>query len=298
MAAKSYADYTLNHDDRALYRYLQQDRSGRGRLLMLGVIKSRITTIVSQPWQELSVNVVRSLAQFIVAVEENTFGAAASIPPWYAFLSFYRLNQGSLRFADKLWEYHYFARDVLINALHEDPKQLTGPLMQAFEPAAATFVSHNFPNSAVSFADVYQEAFLNLLQKPPAVDYPHTAQLFTYFRQILFRRCADVIRGTAPKNTTDADKNPEEGNNPESFTDHIIENYDLAQRFGTDDAAEIVREGMEKLGDQCRRLLRLRFFRNMRFREISDLTGHSTDSIGTRIKRCLKKLREGIFGNK
>ena len=291
----------LNHDDRALYLYLNKCKGATARQLFYQVIRARIAQYEAQQgrkWVTVKSDVITSFSLFWTAVEAKTFAQQAAIPPWFAFLSFYRLQTKRTfsRPKDSALNYRYCSRDVLLRALAEDKEQVTGPLNAAYEaPAKKTFYQY-YPsdNSEVIFNDIYQDAFIDLLRKPPDPVGKHSAQLFSIFRQILMRRAADAYR-KKPKPLPEIVNTEADGNNSNDFTDYVIDKYHLKRRFASDDPIDIVKKGMNRLGKNCQELLQLRFFRGKRYREIAEILAYSTDSVGQRIKRCLRKMRVELF---
>ena len=72
--------------------------------------------------------------------------------------------------------------------------------------------------------------------------------------------------------------------------------YQIEQRFGDDDAGKVVSKALAKMETGCRDLIRKRYIFNYAYKKIATQNEYSVDSVGQRIKRCLKKLRQVMTG--
>lgn len=291
-----------NHDDRALYHYL---RRGRGQVpvqLLYRVARERIAAYESargKDWKKVQPMLAAAVARFQSFQELREEAPSPPYAVWPLLLKLYQkqLPEQLPAPLPKGLQYHYAARDVLLLALARKEPDAYTALVEAYEAPARKYFQREYSGASFAFEDVYQEAFTSLIKSPPKPEGPHTAQLYSIFQRILQRRAADEYRKEQRQSGPDTLKPDEEGNNSEGFTDHIIERYALNERFGTDDEVKIVRDGLESLDDKCRDLLRLRYFRGLRFREIAERLDHSTNSMGTRLSRCLEKFRKILFNS-
>lgn len=220
---------------------------------------------------------------------------------WQTFLAYYKANT-KRAYADKNRELRatYFARDTLLQAMARDKDKAFDAITVAFQKPARKVLARKYPNDTVTFTDVYQEALLGLFKNPPSPDKQHTAHLFSFFRAIMMNKAADAYRqGNNNGPIPDLNVNPtDDGNNINEFTDHIIEVNQLDNIFGSDDISEILSSAMGKLDEACRLILKSKYFDGLKHRDIAKKNGWSTDSVGTRVKRCLTKLKNILSGGK
>jgi RNA polymerase sigma factor (sigma-70 family) len=59
---------------------------------------------------------------------------------------------------------------------------------------------------------------------------------------------------------------------------------------------QVLEEGMERLDDRCREVLRLLFYSEEKtsYKDVARQTGLAEDSVGSLRKRCLDRLRENL----
>lgn len=197
----------------------------------------------------------------------------------------------------------YVAGDSLTLALDKDRKNAHDALVKTYHEPAKAILNQRQPIPGTDFADAYQNAQLNLLEKPPAADQPLTAQLFSWFMRVLIRRVVDWQRKQGKSSDwispEDVQSTLPEQNAPTydvAYWDALNDRYQINQRFGDDDAGKVVSKALGQMEDGCRDLIRKRYIFNYAYKKIAEQNDYSVDSVGQRIKRCLKKLRQVMTG--
>lgn len=291
-------------DDLALYNYLKVARNPVPGALFYGPARKRLLHYEADQGrygQEVLEAITLAFATFMDQLTRGKVSPPTQRSLWLTFLAYYKAGTGRA-YVDGSKHLHatYFARDVLLVAMADDKAKALNAITTGFEEPSRRGINRKYPTGAVVFADVYQDALFALFKKPPEPEKEHTAQLFSIFRTILIFKAADAFRGDRrndpPPDFTD--NVTDDGKNINDFTDHIIETNKLAELFGSDDIGEILRLALDQLQEGCRSLLKLKYFQQLRQREIAEKMGWSTNSVGTRISRCLKKLKDILRGGK
>jgi len=291
-------------DDRALHAYLKLARNPVPGALFYRAARERILNYEAEQGR-YGKKIVEVLSHVFATFMDQMNGG--KIPPpgkrslWITFLAYYKAGTGRAYAENNgFLQATYFARDVLLAAMVEDKDNAFNAITKAFEAPSRKVIERQYPNEAVNFADIYQDALLGLFKRPPSPEKEHTAQLFSIFRTILAYRAADAYRKNKKGGTLQdlTKKSVDEGKNINGFTDHIIEANGLANLFGSDDIGAILSNALNQLGKDCRSLLKLKYYQRLKQREIADKKGWSTNSVGTRISRCLTKLKDILRGGK
>jgi len=293
-------------DDMALFHYLQVARNPIPGAIFFRMARERLLKYEAEQ-QRYGKEVLEAISLTFSTFSDN-LQTGTLLPPvnhslWQSFLAYYKANT-KRKFQEKSqWlRANYFARDVLLFAIQEDKNNAFNAITIAYKASSRMVIERMYPTKAVDFDDVYQEAILSLFRSPPSPnpEKAHTAQLFSIFRTHMVFRAADIFqlerRSDPPEDLTD---NPLENcNNINDFTDHIIETNNLAELFGSDNLNKILEKALNKLGPDCRSLLKYKYFHLMRHREIAEKQGWSTNSVGTRVSRCIDKLKKILKGGK
>lgn len=84
--------------------------------------------------------------------------------------------------------------------------------------------------------------------------------------------------------------------NRKSYNNVSIEGLDIIEEEAADEEDLIkLKESWESLGEDCRSLLRLNFYSNMKLRDIAELNEKSAVAVRKQKERCLSKLIEIFF---
>lgn len=124
--------------------------------------------------------------------------------------------------------------------------------------------------------EIVQEVFLQLHQRWDEIDSPR-AWLYRTVRN----RALNHLRDHRREILQAADNQPESpvanDDTPESLVLRL-------------EAAAALRRLIQELGEKDRQLLRLKYFENLKYREISEQTGLSIGNVGYRLSHLLKEL--------
>jgi RNA polymerase sigma-70 factor (ECF subfamily) len=124
--------------------------------------------------------------------------------------------------------------------------------------------------------EIVQEVFLQLHARWDEIDAPR-AWLYRSVRNRAWNHLRDHRRETLQGS---------DGGGQSAGTDDDTPEVQLLRI----EAAATLRQLMEELGETDRQLLRLKYFENLKYREISDRTGLSIGNVGYRLSHILKEL--------
>lgn len=220
---------------------------------------------------------------------------------WSLFLVYLRCLDPALNRPELAQQNRYLSRKILVAGLHQKGDGCHDAISRAFREPALAKLRKQFPQQSDDYDDAYQNALLNLLERPPPQDEQPKAQLYTWFIRVLLRRMIDLQRGKDKQisnleitevNLLEASQ--EEEQTQLAYLDHLHEKYRIGERFASDDVGLIVRKAIAQLGDNCEQIITQRYLRRRSYRELAVWLDCSVNDIGQRIKRCLKKLREQL----
>jgi RNA polymerase sigma factor (sigma-70 family) len=133
--------------------------------------------------------------------------------------------------------------------------------------------------SAEGARDVVQEVFVKLCAQDRARVDGHLAE---WLYRVCRNAAMDVKRKERRMRLVEADTEPvSEGRGP-------VEEAEAGDSMGW------VLKALEKLGEDQREAIRLKFQHGMSYREIARITGHSETNVGFLIHAGIKKLRERV----
>jgi RNA polymerase sigma-70 factor, ECF subfamily len=142
--------------------------------------------------------------------------------------------------------------------------------------------------------DLIQETLEEIVKSLP--NYRHQHKLPGYIRSIAFRQCTESLkRKLALKRAGDLDCDHvdtigAERDNPGA---HIPANPgpDPLGALMAKERVGILKRGLERLGDECRKLIRMRFFEDWSFPEMAESLGLKENTVAVKVGRCVQKLK-------
>lgn len=292
-------------DDEAVLMYLKTARNDRAWQLVYTIFKNALN--------QQFVDEVINQSQFSLAfstwlddLKNDNRPTTLSSDLWRIFLSYCSVVSPKIKDNFQKLNRPYLAKQILIQGLTDDRDAIMNILAIAYHSPTASIISKRQPLESFDFADAYQESLLALLKKPPVPNDQFPAQLFSFFFRIFLRRVHDQLRKKANPNALlgSMEDWQKQFNNlqapkeePDYYWANLDEKHNIANRFVSDDLRQVLLKALEALGGKCKKIIHERYILQKKFKEIAALGGFSTDAVGTRIQRCLKKLRALLKGN-
>jgi RNA polymerase sigma-70 factor (ECF subfamily) len=142
--------------------------------------------------------------------------------------------------------------------------------------------------------DIAQKARRDLARALPS--YRGKARIESFVKTICIRRCIDEVRRQVREHevVVPLARRDEEGNwrvpdLPAGEEFDPVRTVELAER------ARALRQVMEAMDTTCRAAVRAFYLEGLSYREISDRLGITVNTVGSRLAKCLKKMREKIL---
>ncbi|MCP4715104.1 MAG: sigma-70 family RNA polymerase sigma factor [Deltaproteobacteria bacterium] len=144
-----------------------------------------------------------------------------------------------------------------------------------------------FPPEAAE--DVMQEAYMHIVKS--LENFKFESSLLTYASNITKRLCIEEIRRvTAIKRKTNRDA--------VAFSDvESVVAAGSAHVDADDGQNETLNAALEEIDPPCRNILKLKFYDECSYKEISLLLNIATGTVGSRMQRCIVKLKKIIEKN-
>lgn len=128
--------------------------------------------------------------------------------------------------------------------------------------------------------EIVQEVFLQLHSRWDEVDSPK-AWLYRSVRNRAFNHVRDNKREVQTDNDKQFSSSDHEAGSAEAALEHI-------------EAVAAVRKSLEELDESDRELVRLKYFSDLKYRDISAKTGLKIGNVGYRLHHILKELAEKL----
>lgn len=128
--------------------------------------------------------------------------------------------------------------------------------------------------------EIVQEVFLQLHTRWDDVESPK-AWLFSCVRNRAFKHIRDNKREVLNEGVGDSPSTIAEDESPEASLEHI-------------EAVAAVRQILEELDEPDRQLVKLKYFSDLKYREISSQTGLNIGNVGYRLHHILKELADKL----
>ena len=136
--------------------------------------------------------------------------------------------------------------------------------------------------------DVTQNVFATLVSSLKSYD--PTYSLPTFVRIIAERTCIQDYRQAVAARRRPAG-NPSMACGEEDMVARLATGADSQEeQLGRCELLAVLREAFSALGEKCRELLRLRYFEDLPYLEISKLQGSTVGALRVQAKRCLQEL--------
>ncbi len=144
--------------------------------------------------------------------------------------------------------------------------------------------------------DGIQEVFTELIRSLP--NFRGEARLSTFVERLARNRCISHLRRRSalkrPKETQNVEL--EEGRGEEGMSRHHLvasERTPEEALLATEEFSEML-DALNALPEACRRIITLRYYRQMSYQEICGVLELPLGTVCSRLKRCLSRLKKGM----
>ncbi len=140
------------------------------------------------------------------------------------------------------------------------------------------------------FDDAVQAVFAALI--PALRSYDKMYSLPRFISMVTERVCIQDYRRTtaAKRDAQTAPVNHHDSSDENCLTLRAPE-YSQEQRLVREEIVKIVRVAVRSLGHECRELLKLRYFEELPYKEITKILGSSENTLTVKTRRCLEELK-------
>lgn len=169
---------------------------------------------------------------------------------------------------------------ILFNLVSEDDRKLINKIFSKTNIKMYN-ISYNIVKNKFDAEEAVAQTFLKIIDNIEKISALPCPQIEAYCVVILKNETINIIRKS--KKTLYVE-----------YTDHFNYNdndYNLEEEFLKTVNKEKLLSCIKKLSDEEKNLIHLRFFHEMRFKEISELFGITEEAAKKRSQRILKKLR-------
>ena len=167
-----------------------------------------------------------------------------------------------------------------------------------YEPASRFVFQSNSDLSREDVEEVVQEAFLSVIRNIGS--FKGGSRLQTWIFRIASNKARDLresrhaAKRGGGKIPFSLDQEREDGLPPPDPPDQSAR-PDAA--LISMEQMEIVRQGIDQLGDACREVIELRYFADLSYGEIADALKLNPKTVSSRLSKCLDRL-EAVLGSK
>ena len=138
--------------------------------------------------------------------------------------------------------------------------------------------------------DVVQESFVRVVQN--AVDFKHEARFTTWVYTITRNLCIDHLRKRALRKHPSLDESRGEDGDGPSLGEQTADPRASVEREATGtELKERIARAVDTLPDEQREVFLMREIANLPFKEIAEITGVPENTVKSRMRYALEKLR-------
>lgn len=193
----------------------------------------------------------------------------------------------------------------------EEEKDLVGRCLGGDETAWAELYRAFYPQirfvvgwkrwgfSKNEVEDGIQEVFTELIRSLP--NFRCESRLSTFVDRLARNRCISHLRKKSalkrPKETFSVEL--EEGRGEEGMSRHhvISRDGDPEGSLMSSESFKDLSKALEGMPEACRRIIALRYYRQMSYQEICAVLELPLGTVCSRLKRCLSKLKSSIYSH-
>ncbi len=158
-------------------------------------------------------------------------------------------------------------------------------MLRRHESRVFTYILNIVKNKDVA-DDIFQETFVKAIMTIKQGRYTDAGKFSAWITRIAHNLIIDYFRQEKSENTVSVDNDDTDVLNRRDLSEENIEDVLVTGQINTD-----VRRIMESLPDSQREVLEMRFYRNMSFKEIAEVTGVSINTALGRMRYAVLNMR-------
>lgn len=182
--------------------------------------------------------------------------------------------------------------DQLVAAYFDGNNEAFDTLLYRHKDRIFTYILRLVKDKDVA-DDIFQETFVKAIMIIKQGRYTESGKFSAWITRIAHNLIIDFYRQEKSDNTISADNSDVDLLNRRELTEDTIEDLIVDRQISDD-----VRRIMKSLPDAQRDVIEMRFYRDMSFKEIADVTGVSINTALGRMRYALMNMRKIARENK
>lgn len=190
-------------------------------------------------------------------------------------------------------EYHRQTDETLVRLYNKGDNSAFDVLLKRYESKVFTYISYSVHNTELA-EDLFQETFIKAIVTLKQGRYTENGKFSAWIMRIAHNLVIDHFRQSVGDNVVSRDENPVTDITCDmtAVTDDNIET-----RLISEQTLREVRSLIRLLPDTQREVVIMRFYQDMSFKEIADVTGVSINTALGRMRYALMNLRKLALAN-
>jgi RNA polymerase sigma-70 factor (ECF subfamily) len=182
--------------------------------------------------------------------------------------------------------------EMLMVRYQRGDREAFAELLRRYERPIYNFVLRQLRTPSAA-EDATQDVFLRLVQN--AAEFKHEARFSTWLYTIARNLCIDSLRKLAHRRHASLDQPARDATDPRPLVDSIADGRPLAsaERSAVSNEMQIcIVNAVESLPEEQREVFLLREIAELPFKEIAVITGVGENTVKSRMRYALDRLRE------
>lgn len=120
----------------------------------------------------------------------------------------------------------------------------------------------------------------------------NSSSLKTFVSKVAQRTCIDIWRHGSTMSRTGKNQHVEHHDNTDENNAVLVSSLNPEEDLSKAQFTHLLRIALRRLSKECQKLLELRFYDGLKYRQIADRLGKKENSVNVQVNRCLEYLRE------
>lgn len=190
-------------------------------------------------------------------------------------------------------EYHRQTDEMLVRLYNEGDNGAFDILLKRYESKVFTYISYSVHSTELA-EDLFQETFIKAIVTLKQGRYTENGKFSAWIMRIAHNLVIDHFRQNAGDTVVSRDENP--------ITDitsdmSVVADDNIENQLISEQTLREVRSLIKLLPDSQREVVIMRFYQDMSFKEIADVTGVSINTALGRMRYALMNLKKLAVAN-